>query len=131
MKLALVCLLAIATIVYVSARPDGYTNRYDNIDVDQILNNDRLLKRYTDCLLEKANARCPPEAIELKKVLNEALETECAKCSEHQRQIVRKVIRFLVENKRDLWNELKAKYDPEGKYVNKYEDMATREGVQL
>jgi len=66
MKLALVCLFAIATIVYVSAGPEEYTNKYDSIDVDQILNNDRLLKRYSDCLLDKVTARCPPEAVELK-----------------------------------------------------------------
>lgn len=64
MKFALVFLLVI--VGYVSARPDMYTNKYDNIDVDQILNNDRLLKRYTDCLLDKPDARCPPEALELK-----------------------------------------------------------------
>lgn len=66
MKFAVVCLFAVCAIVYVFARPDGYTNKYDNIDVDQILQNDRLLKRYTDCLLEKNNVRCPPEASELK-----------------------------------------------------------------
>lgn len=62
----MLCLFAVCAIAYVSARPDGYTNRYDNIDVDQILRNDRLLKRYVDCLLEKNNVRCPPEAAELK-----------------------------------------------------------------
>ena len=63
--------------------------------------------------------------------MREALETECAKCSEHQKEIVKKVIKFLLENKRDLWNELKAKYDPEGKYIEKYEDLAKKEGVTL
>lgn len=67
MKFILVCLFAIGAIVYVYGRPeDRYTNRFDNIDVDQILQNDRLLKRYVDCLLDKPNVRCPPEAAELK-----------------------------------------------------------------
>lgn len=65
MKLAVVCLIVICIIV-VSAQPQGYTTKYDNINVDQILHNDRLLKRYTDCLLERTNARCPPEAAEMK-----------------------------------------------------------------
>ncbi|XP_020282650.1 ejaculatory bulb-specific protein 3-like isoform X2 [Pseudomyrmex gracilis] len=129
MKFAVVCLFAVCAIVF--ARPDGYTNKYDNIDVDQILHNDRLLKRYTDCLLEKNNVRCPPEATELKKVLSEVLETACEKCSEHQKEVGKKVVKYLTSNKKDIWNELKAKYDPEGKYEQKYEDTAKKEGVQV
>jgi hypothetical protein len=51
MKFAAVCLFVVVA---------------DNIDVDQILHNDRLLNRYVDCLLEKSKGRCPPEAVELK-----------------------------------------------------------------
>ncbi|KAL6449182.1 hypothetical protein ACFW04_000692 [Cataglyphis niger] len=132
MKFILVCLFAIGAIVYVYGQSeDRYTNRFDNIDVDQILQNDRLLKRYVDCLLDKPNVRCPPEAVELKKVLTEALETECAKCSDHQKEVAKKAIKFLVNNKRDMWNELKAKYDPEEKFTKKYEDLASKEGVTL
>ncbi|KAL6449183.1 hypothetical protein ACFW04_000692 [Cataglyphis niger] len=131
MKFILVCLFAIGAIVYVYGQSeDRYTNRFDNIDVDQILQNDRLLKRYVDCLLDKPNVRCPPEAVEL-KVLTEALETECAKCSDHQKEVAKKAIKFLVNNKRDMWNELKAKYDPEEKFTKKYEDLASKEGVTL
>jgi len=66
MKFAVACLFVV--VACVSARPeDGeYTHKYDNIDVDQILHNDRLLNRYIDCLLDKSKGRCPPEAIELK-----------------------------------------------------------------
>lgn len=30
-----------------------------------------------------------------------------------------------------MWNELKAKYDPEEKFTKKYEDLASKEGVTL
>lgn len=67
MKLALVCLFAISTVVCVYGRPEEhYTDKFDNIDVDQVLSNDRLLKRYVDCLLERPNVKCPSEALELK-----------------------------------------------------------------
>lgn len=64
MKLAVICLLAVISVVCVYAQE--YTDKYDNINVDEILRNDRLLKRYTDCMLDKPNTRCPPEALELK-----------------------------------------------------------------
>ncbi|XP_077258942.1 ejaculatory bulb-specific protein 3-like isoform X2 [Temnothorax americanus] len=132
MKLAVICLFAVISVVYVHAdTSDEYTNKYDNIDVDQILSNNRLLKRYVDCMLDKPNVRCPAEAIELKKHITEALETECVKCSDHQKAVIKKVIKFLVLNKRDMWNELKAKYDSNGKYAKKYEDMAKEENVEI
>lgn len=63
--------------------------------------------------------------------MREALETECAKCSEHQKELVKKVIKFLAQNKKEIWNELKAKYDPDGIYTKKYEELAKKEDVQL
>lgn len=47
-----------------SPADDHYTTRFDAIDVDQILSNERIFKRYMDCLLDKG--RCTPEARELK-----------------------------------------------------------------
>lgn len=63
----MICLVVIvsAACVY-AAEETEYTNKYDNVDVDQIIHNDRLLKRYVDCMLDKPNVRCPAEAIELK-----------------------------------------------------------------
>lgn len=46
------------------AQPRTYTTKYDNIDLDEIIHNDRLLKNYVDCLLEKG--RCTPDGLELK-----------------------------------------------------------------
>lgn len=66
MKLALVCLFAVSAIVHVYGRPQQYTDKFDNIDIDGILQNDRLLKRYVDCVLDKTNVRCPSEALEVK-----------------------------------------------------------------
>lgn len=66
MKFTLVCLFAISAFVYVYGQ-EYYSDKFDNIDVDQILNNDRLLKRYIDCMLDKPNVRCPSEALDIKR----------------------------------------------------------------
>ncbi|XP_066152087.1 LOW QUALITY PROTEIN: ejaculatory bulb-specific protein 3-like, partial [Euwallacea fornicatus] len=98
--------------------PDQYTSKYDNVDVDQISHSDRLLSNYINCLLDKEN--CSPDAIELKKNLPDAFGTDCSKCSAKQKEGVRKVVNFLIENKKNYWKELEKKYDPEGKYYQKY-----------
>lgn len=41
-----------------------YTTKYDNIDIDQILSNDRLFTNYYNCLLDKG--KCSPDGQELK-----------------------------------------------------------------
>ncbi|XP_017760486.1 PREDICTED: ejaculatory bulb-specific protein 3-like [Eufriesea mexicana] len=131
MKVSVVCLLLLVAVVYVAARPDEaqYTNKFDNINVDEILQSDRLLNNYFKCLMEEG--RCTAEGNELKKVLPNALATDCQKCSEKQKEITKKVIKFLVNNKPEMWNKLADKYDPERKYRTKYEQEAKKIGIEV
>ncbi|PSN33544.1 Ejaculatory bulb-specific protein 3 [Blattella germanica] len=55
--------------------------------------------------------------------LPDALETDCSKCSDKQKEVSDKVINFLIDNKKDDWKKLEAKYDPEGIYRKKYTDQ--------
>lgn len=64
MKYLLSCVLLICLICLNLALPQQYTTKYDNIDVDAILKNDRLLKNYVDCVLDRG--RCTKEGQELK-----------------------------------------------------------------
>ncbi|ENN83157.1 hypothetical protein YQE_00483, partial [Dendroctonus ponderosae] len=43
---------------------EEYTSKFDNVDLDQILSSDRLLRNYINCLLEKG--KCTPDGTELK-----------------------------------------------------------------
>lgn len=50
-----------------AARPeDVYTKKYDHINIDEVLTNDRLYKKYFDCLI--GEGKCPPEGKELKGI---------------------------------------------------------------
>ena len=53
--------------------------------------------------------------------LPDALETDCSKCSEKQKSTSTKVIHFLIDNKKEEWEKLEAKYDPTGAYRIRYE----------
>ncbi|KAJ3648849.1 hypothetical protein Zmor_020620 [Zophobas morio] len=101
----------------------------DNIDVDEILKNDRLLKNYANCVLEKGS--CTPEGERLKKAIPEALQNECAKCNDDVRQKARKIIHQIIEKHPDLWKQLEAKYDPNGDYKKKYKELIEKEGLQI
>uniref|UniRef100_A0A2H1WBZ5 SFRICE025769.2 n=1 Tax=Spodoptera frugiperda TaxID=7108 RepID=A0A2H1WBZ5_SPOFR len=117
-SMLVLCVLSVAALVV--ARPDDhYTDRYDNVDLDEILSNRRLLVPYVKCILDQG--KCAPDAKELKEHIREALENECGKCTETQKKGTRRVIEYLINNEEEYWNELTAKYDPERKYTVKYE----------
>ncbi|XP_049787024.1 ejaculatory bulb-specific protein 3-like [Schistocerca cancellata] len=121
MKAALVLVSALAIIV-VAAAEEKYTTKYDNVNLDEILANDRLLNKYTQCLLENDDNNCTADGKELKSVIPDALSNECAKCNEKQKEGTKKVLKHLINHKPDIWAQLKAKYDPDGTYSKKYED---------
>lgn len=115
----LVCALAVAiSMIVVVSATDKYTNKYDDVDIDEILASDRLFGNYFKCLVGKGN--CPPDGRELKKVLPDALQTECSKCNDKQKKNAEKVIKYIKANKPQEWKELTAKYDPNNVYVTKY-----------
>ncbi|XP_041984366.1 allergen Tha p 1-like [Aricia agestis] len=108
-----------ALIAVALARPEQYTDKYDNVNVEEILGNRRLLLPYIKCVLEEGN--CTPDGKELKDHIRDALETECSKCTPTQKDATRKVIAHLINHEADYWKQLCAKYDPQNKYTAKYE----------
>ncbi|XP_053965746.1 ejaculatory bulb-specific protein 3 isoform X2 [Anastrepha obliqua] len=115
---AILVLLAIIAVQLVSAQKQ-YTNKFDNVDVDGVLSNNRILTNYIKCLMDKGP--CTPEGRELKKLLPDALQSECSKCTETQRKNSQKVINFLRANRPGEWKLLLDKYDSKGVYRSKYE----------
>ncbi|KAI5643023.1 insect pheromone-binding family, a10/OS-D domain-containing protein [Phthorimaea operculella] len=123
--LVVVCLVVAAAI----ADEETYDDKYDNLDVKEILNNKRLLQAYIDCMLEKG--KCTPEGKTLKDHLSDALASGCAKCTENQKKGAQIVIDHLIKNELASWKELTAKYDPEGAYSKKYEGLAKEHGITI
>jgi len=64
-------------------------------------------------------------------VLPDALATKCEGCSEKQKEGSQKVIRFMIDNKSDMWTELEAKYDPQGSYRQIYKDEAKMYNIAI
>ncbi|XP_049776133.1 ejaculatory bulb-specific protein 3-like [Schistocerca cancellata] len=116
-------MVLVATILTsLPAAADGQiTTKLDNLDLDRILNSDRLFNAYAECLLSNGKDRCTPEGTELKLLLAAGLQTDCAKCNDNQKARMDKIIRFTTGNKKDFREKLKAKYDPDNKYFQNYE----------
>lgn len=119
-----------AVVVIAVARPeDKYTTKYDGVDVDEILKSDRLFNNYFKCLMDKG--KCTPDGSELKRVLPDALKTNCSKCSEKQKSGTEHVIKFLIDNKPAQWETLQAKYDPDHIYTSMFKTEANNRGINI
>ncbi|KAB0804923.1 hypothetical protein PPYR_01893 [Photinus pyralis] len=98
-----------------------YSTKYDNFEVDTIINSPRLLKNYVNCVTD--NGPCTAEGEEMKKTLPDALASGCSKCNERQKQTSEKVIRHLMTKRKRDWERLTRKYDPKGEYKRRYEEF--------
>lgn len=128
MKYVLIAVLV--TLAVVAARPEEtYTSRFDNVDLDKILSTKRLFDNYFKCLMDQG--KCTPDGKELKKLLPDALKTNCAKCTDKQRDGTDRVLRFMVTHKPAEWEQLKAKYDPENQFIEKYRKDAAARGITI
>lgn len=63
--------------------------------------------------------------------VGDALETGCSKCTEIQEKGATKIINYLIKQENNIWRELTVKYDPDGKWRQKYEDRARSLGITI
>ncbi|KAL1130948.1 hypothetical protein AAG570_012189 [Ranatra chinensis] len=119
--------LAVAALLAI-AHAQKYTTRYDNIDLQEILSNERLYKKYFDCL---KGGKCTPDGKELRDILPDALKTGCSKCSEKQRRGSQTVFKHLIEKRPADYAVLEKIYDPTGSYKAKYQADAKKLGINV
>ncbi|XP_028025219.1 allergen Tha p 1-like [Bombyx mandarina] len=110
---------AVLLSLAIAIQAGSYSDRYDNINVAEILGNKRLLTAYIKCVLEEG--KCTAEGKELKSHITDALQTGCTKCTGAQRKGIRRVIKHLIDSEPGYWDRLVDMYDPKRVYTGKYE----------
>ncbi|XP_039481836.1 ejaculatory bulb-specific protein 3 [Drosophila santomea] len=118
MKASLALVFCVFAGLAAAGSQQQYTSRFDNVNVDEVLGNDRVLNNYLKCLMEKGP--CTPEGRELKRLLPDALLSDCSKCTDVQRKNSEKVINYLRVHRAGEWKLLLDKYDPKGIYRAKH-----------
>lgn len=61
------CILLLVLVAVVYAKADKYVSKYDDVDIDRILQNSRVLTNYIKCVLDEGP--CTTEGRELKSKL--------------------------------------------------------------
>ena len=111
----LFCVLCLALIAV------NGQNRLANFDIKTLLKNDRILNNYMKCILDRGP--CTSEGRDLKNHLPEALETTCGKCSDKQKKDTKTLINHLETKKQQIFNDVKAKYDPSGERIRAFKAL--------
>nr|QGN03667.1 putative chemosensory protein 21 [Conopomorpha sinensis] len=97
---------------------DHYTNKYDNVNLDEVLASERLLSGYVRCLLNEGH--CTPDGNELKRNLPDAISNDCSKCTERQREGSDRVMEYIIDHRPNDWIRLEKMYNSDGSYKRKY-----------
>ncbi|KAM3963212.1 chemosensory protein 8 [Aphomia sociella] len=112
MKMVIALCLLIAAV---ASRPeDLYNSQFDNFNADEVADNVRLLKNYGKCFLDQGP--CTAEGSDFKRVIPEALRTNCGRCTPKQRVLIRTIVQAFKTKLPDIWEALVQKHDPQGLY---------------
>ncbi|KAF6202585.1 hypothetical protein GE061_002983 [Apolygus lucorum] len=96
-------------------REREFFRQLEGINVDSILINRRLIDKYIKCLLK--TGKCDPTMKDLRIALPLILEHLCeTRCSERERQNLRKLFLYIRTNRAQEWERLAKLYDPKGAY---------------
>jgi hypothetical protein len=86
--------IAVAIVFVAIATCDTtYDVKYDNVDVNEILKSERLLSNYINCLMDEGP--CTEDGRDLKDTLPDAINTDCSKCSEKQKEGADKIMHYM------------------------------------
>lgn len=91
-KFTFFCVVAIVFAATTNC-DETYDLKYDNIDIEEILKSERLLSNYINCLMEEGP--CTEDGRDLKEILPDAIETDCSKCSEKQKEGSTRIMQFM------------------------------------
>lgn len=76
----LLLLLLLVAVLATAEKPKGYTTKYDDVDVERILSNGRILTNYIKCLMDEGP--CTPEGRELKSKLAAVHVQDCGRAGQ-------------------------------------------------
>ncbi|XP_022112612.2 allergen Tha p 1-like [Pieris rapae] len=98
-------------------------DKYDGVDIDisEVLSNERLLLAYSKCLINKGP--CTPEIKRVKDKIPEILETNCAKCTDRQKYLGKSLVKQVREKHPNIWTDMVSYYDPQGKYQKEFQEF--------
>ncbi|XP_060871068.1 ejaculatory bulb-specific protein 3-like [Metopolophium dirhodum] len=95
--------------------PSGYyVSTYDNLDVGQLLRNQKVVSSFFKCFVNEGP--CTPDGKLVKAyLLPEIIRTVCGKCTPRQKDMARQVLRYIYTHRRADFDKIMLIYDTDNK----------------
>nr|QGW50252.1 chemosensory protein 5 [Chouioia cunea] len=87
-----------------------------------IVDNERLFRKYKQCLLVDKTTGCAHDVLQLKKIIPEVLESMCAKCLPVHVERFKEIVEYVCKKRRADYDEVRKAKDPAGLLQKKFED---------
>ncbi|KYQ48779.1 Putative odorant-binding protein A10 [Trachymyrmex zeteki] len=101
-RLSLIVTIIAVALACVFAEKELYSDRYDDINIQEILANEKLRMQYYNCFLGIAPCRTA-DAKFFAGVIGEAIRTQCSKCTEKQKNLFDILVDWYTKNKPEEW----------------------------
>ncbi|XP_032666719.1 ejaculatory bulb-specific protein 3-like [Odontomachus brunneus] len=106
--IGIVAIVGIALFMCVFAAEELYSSKYDDIDIQNILTNDRLRNQHRKCYMDLGP--CTTSDMRFyKDFIGEAIVTKCKKCTEKQKKNLEILTEWYITNQPKQWEEFVAK----------------------
>nr|XP_014288837.1 putative odorant-binding protein A10 isoform X2 [Halyomorpha halys] len=100
---------------------DIYKKIFDDVDIDGILNNDRILDTYLRCFFN--SGPCSNLADTIRGKIPEVFSTVCGLCTEKQKGLFKHSLDIFIPKRPDDWKHILEIYDPDGSYWPKIKEF--------
>ncbi|KYQ48384.1 Ejaculatory bulb-specific protein 3 [Trachymyrmex zeteki] len=101
-------IIAMNVLMCVLAEEKLYSDRYDYVDFQSVLQNKDLRQEYYNCFMEIAPCKTPEQEA-LTGLFSEAFQTKCRKCTKKQIENMEIITNWFVTNDPERWKLIVAK----------------------
>ncbi|EZA48691.1 ObirCSP10.2 [Ooceraea biroi] len=107
-RLSCIALIVGLALVCVLAKEEFYSDRFDDVDIPAIFNNNKLRRQYYSCLMDTGPCATAPQRF-IKDIFGEIIQTQCKKCTEKQKGMFEYIIEWYTEHEPVEWQALVTK----------------------
>ncbi|KAG5315282.1 PEB3 protein, partial [Pseudoatta argentina] len=104
-RISLIVMIIAVALTCVFAEKELYSDRYDDININEILANEKLRTQYYYCFLGTAPCKTA-DAKFFAGIIDEAVQTQCRKCTEKQKNLLEILIDWYSKNKPEDWEAI-------------------------
>nr|AII01043.1 chemosensory protein [Dendrolimus kikuchii] len=116
--------VVMVVIAVAAARPGNPYEKFDNLDVDEVLGNSKLTTSLLKCMVD--DGRCTPEGTDLKNLAPGAVQNKCADCTAEQKTKAAKFMRAAKKDYTELFNKLVKIHDPNNEHTAELDEFLTQ-----